>query len=190
MSNNRTLPSASGLKWNPWMLYLRYLNKGSKHLSESLTLPLWLQIKEINIHCCFVLVGAHQCCQAGGLPNLLLRRVQSSISSASSTQTCGSCWLGTTQQFYHDVCGEGGSQVTSKLKQEAHIDQPTSWPLSHICAQPYHVGSGSHGQLFRPYWGSPVWHSSSYKNSLSKSLIQLCDSCQPNLITSVSINDI
>ena len=105
-------------------------------------------------------------------------------------KTCGSCWLGTAQQFYHDVCGEGGSRVTSKLKQEAHIDQPTAWPLSHICALPYHVGSGSHGQLFRPYWGSPVWHSSSYKNSLSKSLIQLCDSCQPNLITSVSINDI
>ena len=23
----------------------------------------------------------------------------------------------------------------------------------------YHEGSGSHGQLFRPYWGSSAWHS-------------------------------
>ena len=38
--------------------------------------------------------------------------------------TCGSCWLGTAQQFYHDMRGEGGSQVTSKLKQVEHIHQP------------------------------------------------------------------
>ena len=73
--------------------------------------------------------------------------------------TCGSCWLGTAQQFYHDMRGEGGSRVTSKLKQGAHIHQPTAWPLPHACAQPYHAGSGSHGQLFRPYRGSSEWHS-------------------------------
>ena len=28
----------------------------------------------------------------------------------------------------------------------------------HACAQSYHPSSGSHGQLFRPYWGSSVWH--------------------------------
>ena len=44
----------------------------------------------------------------------------------------------------------GRSRVTSKLKQGAHIHQPTTWPLPHACAQPYHAGSGSHGQLFRP----------------------------------------
>ena len=33
------------------------------------------------------------------------------------------------------------------------------WPVSLTCAQPYHPGSGSHGQLFRPYWGSSAWHS-------------------------------
>ena len=34
--------------------------------------------------------------------------------------------------------------------QEAHIQQPTSWPVPHACAcvQPYHAGSGSHRQLF------------------------------------------
>ena len=66
--------------------------------------------------------------------------------------TCGSCWLGTAQQFYHDMRGEGGSRVTSKLKQGAHIHQPTASPLPH-------AGSGSHGQLFRPYWRSSAWHS-------------------------------
>ena len=39
------------------------------------------------------------------------------------------------------------------------MNQPMAWPLPHACAQPYHVGSGSHGQLFRPYWGSSAWHS-------------------------------
>ena len=28
--------------------------------------------------------------------------------------------------------------------------QPTVWPVPYACAQPYHSGSGSHGQLFRP----------------------------------------
>ena len=34
--------------------------------------------------------------------------------------------------------------------EEAHIHQPTSWPVPHACAcvQPYHAGSGSHRQLF------------------------------------------
>ena len=47
----------------------------------------------------------------------------------------------------------------TNLKQGAHIHQPTAWPVPHACAQPYHPGSGSHGQLFRPYWGSSAWHS-------------------------------
>ena len=42
--------------------------------------------------------------------------------------TCGSCWLGTVQQFYHDMRGEGGSRVTSKLKQGAHIHQTHDLP--------------------------------------------------------------
>ena len=33
------------------------------------------------------------------------------------------------------------------------------WPLPYTCAQPYHPGIGSHGQLFRPYWSSSAWHS-------------------------------
>ena len=40
------------------------------------------------------------------------------------------------------------------LKQGAHIHQLTAWPVPHARAQPYHPGVGSHGQLFRPYWGS------------------------------------
>ena len=73
--------------------------------------------------------------------------------------TCGSCWLGTAQQFYHDMRGERGSRLTSKLKQGTHVHQPTAWPIPHTCAQPYHAGSGSHEQLFRPYWGLSAWHS-------------------------------
>ena len=55
--------------------------------------------------------------------------------------------------------GKGGSRVTTKLKQGAHIHQPLAWPLPYTCRQPYHAGSGSHGQLFRPFWGSSAWHS-------------------------------
>ena len=66
--------------------------------------------------------------------------------------TFGSCWLGTAQQFYHDMRRGGGSRVTSKLKQKwAHIHQHPAWQLPHACAQPHYAGSGSHGQLFRPY---------------------------------------
>ena len=80
--------------------------------------------------------------------SLLLRWGQSSLSSASSTQHTGSCWLGNAQQFCHNMRGEGGSRFTRKLKQGAHIHQPMDWPLPHACAQPYRAGSGSHGQLF------------------------------------------
>jgi len=72
--------------------------------------------------------------------------------------TCGNCWLGAAQQSCHNMRREGGSRVTSKLKQGAHIHQPTAWPLPHASAQPYHAGGGSHGQQFRPYWGSSEWH--------------------------------
>ena len=53
--------------------------------------------------------------------------------------TYGSCWLGTVQQFYHDMRGEGGSRVTSKLKQGAHIHQPTALPLPHAHAWHSHI---------------------------------------------------
>ena len=56
----------------------------------------------------------------------------------------------------------GPSDCKTNLKQGAHIHQPTVWGLwavPHACAQPYYPGSGSHGQLFRPYWGSSAWHS-------------------------------
>ena len=35
----------------------------------------------------------------------------------------------------------------TKSQQGAHIHQPVAWPVPHACAQPYHPGSGSHGQL-------------------------------------------
>ena len=33
------------------------------------------------------------------------------------------------------------------------------WPIPYAWKQPYHPGSGSHGQLVRPLWGSSAWHS-------------------------------
>ena len=47
----------------------------------------------------------------------------------------------------------------TSLKQWAYIHQPKAWPVPHAYAQPYHPGSGNHGQLFHPYWGSSAWHS-------------------------------
>ena len=37
--------------------------------------------------------------------------------------------------------------------------QPTVWPVSNACAQPYHPRSGNHGELFRPCRASSAWHS-------------------------------
>ena len=51
------------------------------------------------------------------------------------------------------------SNCKTNLKQGAHIHQPTGWPVPCACAQRYHPGSGSHRQLFRPYWGWSAWHS-------------------------------
>ena len=68
---------------------------------------------------------------------LLPRFVQSSLSSAGSTQHM---WeLLAVQQFYHDMRGEGGSRVTSKLKQGAHIHQPTALPFPHAHALHSHI---------------------------------------------------
>ena len=47
----------------------------------------------------------------------------------------------------------------TNVRQGAHIHQPTAWPVPCACAQPYHPGSGSNGQLVFPYWGLPAWHS-------------------------------
>ena len=48
---------------------------------------------------------------------------------------------------------------SANLEQSAHTHQPTAWPVPHACAQPHHAGSSSHGQLYRPNWGSSAWHS-------------------------------
>jgi len=33
-------------------------------------------------------------------------------------------------------------------KLKARGTHPPAWPVPHACSQPYHQGSGSHGQLF------------------------------------------
>ena len=61
-----------------------------------------------------------------------------------------------------------GRWITSYqyIEARAHVHQPTAWPLSHACPQPYHAGSGSHGPPFRPYWGSSARHSSRSETKL------------------------
>ena len=83
--------------------------------------------------------------------------------------TCGSCWLGTAQQFHHDMRGEGGSQITSKSKQGAHIHQPTASLLPHACAQPHHAG-GQPWAAVSPILGlnSMVWPLVSDQGNLCK----------------------
>ena len=117
---------------------------------------------------CFALIGANQCDKAVGLMNGVKLRLNTPYcrveckavyQAPAPRNICGSCWLGSAQQFYYNIRGEGGSWVTSKVKQGAHIHQLTAWPLPHACAQPYHMGSGNHGQLLCPYWGSSAWHS-------------------------------
>ena len=45
-------------------------------------------------------------------------------------------------------------------KSKWHTQTPTPWSaVPYACAQPYHPGSGSHGQLFRPCWDSSAWYS-------------------------------
>ena len=41
----------------------------------------------------------------------------------------------------------------------ARLPQLTAGLVPHACGQPYHAGSGSHRQLFRPYWGPLAWQS-------------------------------
>ena len=83
----------------------------------------------------FALIGSHQRGTAVGLMNWENPCLKNpycggeckGVYQAPALQdTSGSCWLGTTQQFHHDMRGEGGSRITSKSKQGAHIHQPTS----------------------------------------------------------------
>ena len=52
--------------------------------------------------------------------------------------TCGSCYRGNAKQFHLYMRGDGGSRITSKSKQGAHIHQPTASPLPHARTQPHH----------------------------------------------------
>ena len=65
---------------------------------------------------CVTLIGAHQRGIAVGLLNGENPHLTAEVSAKQSikgqlhtTLQCGNCWLGTAQQFYHDIPGEGGS---------------------------------------------------------------------------------
>ena len=43
------------------------------------------------------------------------------------------------------------NKIVTTIKASDTLEhQPTVWPVPNACAKPYHPGSGSHGQLFRP----------------------------------------
>ena len=62
---------------------------------------------------------------------ILPRCVESSLSGPVPQNTCGSCWLGTAQQFYLNMRGEGGSRVTSKSKGHTYTNQRPGHYLTH-----------------------------------------------------------
>ena len=48
------------------------------------------------------------------------------------------------------VQNKGITLSKTTLKQGAHIQQPTPWPVPHACAQPYHLGISSWFVLYAP----------------------------------------
>ena len=83
------------------------------------------------------------------LQNTLLQRWLHQAPAPHNTR--GSCWLGTAQQFYHDMRGEGGSEVTSKWKHTYTKPRPDHY----LTDAPIHMTSA-----VAAYWGSSAWHSS------------------------------
>ena len=75
---------------------------------------------------------------------------------AFSNNDCYCCWF----EAEYFKWGWGFDYTIVKRYFPAHpskghihcIHQLTAWSVPHARAQPYHPGSGSHGQLFRPYW--------------------------------------
>ena len=57
------------------------------------------------------------------------------------------------------------------FRTEAHGTNPVVWPVPYACPQPYHPGSGSHGQLFRPYWGSSAWQPSGQRGEFKPAIL-------------------
>ena len=53
-------------------------------------------------------------------------------------------------------CGCTIYEVTTIKASDTLEHPPTVWPVPYACAQSYHPGSGSHGQLFRPNLRSVV----------------------------------
>jgi len=39
------------------------------------------------------------------------------------------------------------------IPKTTHCTIPVLWPVPYACTQPYHLGNGSHGQLFRLWLG-------------------------------------
>ena len=155
---------------NPWSG--QYLTHAHSHIMRAVAAS----------DSCFTLIWAHQQGKAIRLMNRENPHLKNTLHCQGECKavcqgpaphnTCGSCWLGTAvQQFYHDMGRESGSWVNSKLKQGApHIQQPMVWPSPHTCTQPYHSGTGNHGELLRHYWGLSWWHNHRSVNGKNPSL--------------------
>ena len=129
-------------KWHtqtPTPPTLQYLTHAHSHITLAVA----------AMDSCFVLVRTHQHGIAPGQVSLTI------------IATCGSCCLGTARPSSHGMrmgrwISIFADRCVSKFKmkhEESKWDTQTPTPRSAVpyaCAQPYHPGSGSHGQLFRP----------------------------------------
>ena len=59
----------------------------------------------------FALIGAHQRGTGVGLMTGENPRFKTLTTEVSANNTCGSCWLGTSQYFHHDMRGENGLRI-------------------------------------------------------------------------------
>ena len=93
-----------------------------------------------------------------------LRRNKTNASYCQGTKILpirARCWI-CSEMSWNTVIDERQIELnclhsSANLKQGAHIQQPTAGPVLHACVQPYRAVSGSHRQLFHPYWGPPAW---------------------------------
>ena len=56
-------------------------------------------------------------------------------------------------------CYIQGQRKWYQIMHWSTLTNSSVWPIPYACVQPYHSGSGSHRQLFCPYWGSSAWYS-------------------------------
>ena len=79
------------------------------------------------------------------------------------TKVCGASWEVACARYseWSEVwrSESGKKSLTTQSKHRSTRTNSLVEPIPYACALPYHPGSGSHRQLFRPWWGSSAWYS-------------------------------